>query len=467
MENPAPPTPVAVQRATARDFFAVVFRRRWIILGLFVVSTITVVAVALLTPRKYVSSGEVLVRRGEQLSILIPERRVMNEWEIELGSEIQTVKSWPVLQAAQQILDEEGRKSGRIELDEKQVEADVTGKSNVLSISYVDRDPRVAQRVCDAVLRAYIDFRQRAQLNYPRRFFSAEITQATQELDRWTTARRDYLNQTGMVYLPEQRQSFISLHGQLEERRADAVAELEAATAQERFVVDLSAQPDADVPTVGQLGQTATTVLDIKRRVLDQQARIAALREHYQDDAPIVLNARVTLDTLRAILDREVESHVGAARTRVEVARARLAAANHDMAALEAKMRAMPDQEARIADLDQEVNSWRNRLNDLLKSSDQARVNENTVPLFSVFLLRPAGIAKPTNALDYVRLGLAPAFSLVVGVGLAFFVDGIDLTVRTSGQAEDEVQLPVLAAISERKRREPDDSDELSEKVPA
>jgi capsular polysaccharide biosynthesis protein len=51
-----------------------------------------------------------------------------------------------------------------------------------------------------------------------------------------------------------------------------------------------------------------------------------------------------------------------------------------------------------------------------------------------------------------VRLGLAPAFSLVVGVGLAFFVDGLDLTIRTSPQAEEEVRLPVLAAIRERKR---------------
>jgi capsular polysaccharide biosynthesis protein len=56
------------------------------------------------------------------------------------------------------------------------------------------------------------------------------------------------------------------------------------------------------------------------------------------------------------------------------------------------------------------------------------------------------------NKLDYVRLGLAPAFSLVVGVGLAFFIDGLDLTVHTSGQAEEEVRVPVLAAITERRR---------------
>ena len=72
--------------------------------------------------------------------------------------------------------------------------------------------------------------------------------------------------------------------------------------------------------------------------------------------------------------------------------------------------------------------------------------------MISVYLLNPASTARRVNTQDYVRLGLAPAFSLVVGVGLAFFMDGLDLTVHTSSQAEEEVRLPVFAAITERKR---------------
>jgi capsular polysaccharide biosynthesis protein len=67
-------------------------------------------------------------------------------------------------------------------------------------------------------------------------------------------------------------------------------------------------------------------------------------------------------------------------------------------------------------------------------------------------MLNPASPARQENTQDYVRIALAPAFALVVGIGLAFFVDGLDLTVRTSPQAEEEVRLPVLAAIRERKR---------------
>ena len=43
----------------------------------------------------------------------------------------------------------------------------------------------------------------------------------------------------------------------------------------------------------------------------------------------------------------------------------------------------------------------------------------------------------------------------VIGIvlAIAFFVDGLDLTVRTANQAEDYLDLPVLASMSERRRR--------------
>jgi len=70
-----------------------------------------------------------------------------------------------------------------------------------------------------------------------------------------------------------------------------------------------------------------------------------------------------------------------------------------------------------------------------------------------VVLLAPAGVATPSNQLDIVRLLLAPAFSLLVGIAIAFFIDGLDLTVRTANQAEEYLDLPVLASLSERRRR--------------
>lgn len=449
MSDPTPTT--APQRATAREFLAVLFRRRWIIIGLFAVTFGTVLAVVATTPLVYISSGAVLVRRGEQTSAMEPLRQVPNDWEIELGSEVQTAKSWPVLQLAQKFLDGEAG-APRVRVVEDRVDAEVTGKTNVLAIAYVDRDPRVAERVCDALLRAYIQFRQGSQLTYPKPFFDAEIRQADRQLETWMERRRTFANRTGIVDIAHQRSDLLFLRTQLLARRADAASALATAQSQLRAMAALERDPDVDMPTLVQVVGNEQSIYKIKDAITDQQARIAQLRGSYRDDAPGIADAQVTLDTLRAMLRREVAARMVVARSRVEVLRASVAAEDREIAAVDQRLTAMPDHERQVSEMDNQINVWRQRYLDLTKSSDQARINENTTPLISVFLLNPASPARPQNSRDYVRLGLAPAFSLVIGIGLAFFVDGLDLTVHTAGQAEEETRLPVLAAIPERRR---------------
>lgn len=452
MTSETPQTSPGTQRATAREFLAVIFRRRWIIVGLFAATLGTVLFLSLSTPLTYISLGQVLVRRGEQKSVMQPVFQVTNEWEIDLGSEVSTAKSGVVMQLAQKILDRERAGRPALRLQEGGIGVEVTGKTNVLAISYTDRDPRLAERACDALLRAYLEFRQGEALVYPKRFFDEEITKTGTELERWMQKRREFSHQTGIVDLSVQRSSLIGLRSNLEQRRAEASVVLEEAKVQYGLMGRLQQNPEVDLPSMLQAIPDGTIEL-AKRSVMEQQGRLTRLRERYQDDSPEVVNAQTTLDSLRAMLQREAAARYAIARSRVEVARAKLDAVDREIADASGQLAQMGSLEAQSADIDNQIGTLRTRYTDLAKSSSQALVSENTGPLISVLLLDPAGPARPSNAHDYVRLGLAPAFSLVVGIGLAFFVDGLDLTVHTSGHAEEETRLPVLAAVSERKRR--------------
>jgi polysaccharide biosynthesis transport protein len=441
------------QRATAREFLSVIFRRRWIILGLFAVTLGTVLVMMLATPASYVSVGQVLVRRGEQQSSLLPYRQVPNEWEIELGSEVQAVRGRVVLQGAQKILDQEHRGQPTPKLREDQVGVEVTGKTNVLAIAYSDGDPRVAELGCDALLRAYIAYRQGSVLTYPQRFFDTEISKAETELGDWMAKRREFATRTGIVDLATQRTNYIGLRANLSQRRAEEEASLAEAVAQFRLMSESRRADSTDVPSLLMRSANDGTIDEVTKLVIQQETRLAKAREQYQDDSPEVVNAGAVLDSLRRRLQRELDDRYAVARSRVAVQQSKVDAITRELAGVDAKLAMMGDVESQSEEMDHQISTWQERYTDLAKSSDQARVNQNTVPTISVVLLNPASPARPENARDYVRLGLAPAFSLVVGVGLAFFVDGLDLTVHTPSQAEEETHLPVLAAISERRRR--------------
>ncbi|NOT34234.1 MAG: hypothetical protein HOP12_08710 [Candidatus Eisenbacteria bacterium] len=447
------PAAGVARSATAREFLAVVFRRKWIIIGLFVVASVTVLSVAFTTRTSYQSFGEVLIKRGEQESLLQPNRR-MSGWEEELASEIEVVRSAPVQMRAQQLLDQQASEGlPRIDLGSGSVGAEVKGESNVILIGYVHSDPKIAERACNAVVTAYVEHRLKTlNLAYPKEFFDAEVKKVTEDLDRYETLRRNFARGSDAYAIEDQTRNLVSSLLSMRQRRTEIDADLRSARSNLEQIEKFASQPDLDSPTMGQ-GANEQVLVDLKLRVLGQETRLAQLRERYREDSPEIVNGVATLETLRGFLQREVQSRVEVSRGQVRSVESRLKPLDDEIARVETSLASMPSKEMTLSEIDREVGVLKDRYRDLVNRSDQARITEQTTPMINVLVLHPPGPARPTNARDYVRLALAPAFSLLVGIGLAFFADGLDPRVRTPGDLESTLQLPVLASVTERRRR--------------
>jgi uncharacterized protein involved in exopolysaccharide biosynthesis len=453
--HPEPQTTGTTGQATAREFLSILFRRKAVILGLFVVTTTTVMILSFTTRTEYISSGRVLIKRGEKESALSPNRRSTGDWEEEMGSEVEVVKSASVLDRARALLAEEaGAGRAAVPLNANSVDVEVRGRTNVVGIGYVDADPLVARLACDAVVRAYVEYRQNDfSLAVPKDFFEGEIRRVQAEMDHWTTIRSRYAERSNVVDLAMQRNADIARLSMLRQRLNDVEADLAEADMAWQKLGELRGTDNIDQPSFSALFGNETALMEFKRRVVDQEFQVASLREKLREDSPQLVAATVTLDTLRNLLRREVQSRIGVAQARVEILRARRAVILKDTDELEASLALMPDKEMSIVEMDRRIGVLKERYKELSESSDKVRITQNTSPSRNVVLLDRASKAVPRNTRDYVRLALAPAFSIVVGIGLAFFLDGLDLTVRTARQAEEAVELPVLASLTERRRK--------------
>jgi uncharacterized protein involved in exopolysaccharide biosynthesis len=458
--NQQPPPgaqPTFSRQATAREFLAVLFRRKWIILGLFLITTATVVTVAVMTPAFFISSGRLLIKRGERQSVLRPDRQIFSDWEQELGSEMQILKSAPVVKRARELLLVESEKEHRsMMLDPASIDVEVMGKSNVMAVGYTAPDPVVAQAACRAVMDAYMEYR-RNKLNgeQPREFFEKQIADLDARIEARLEERRRYTEATGIAIPLQQTQSWLGQETLLEQRRTDVSTDLAAAQSVEEAMKKMLSDQDIDLPTFDGANQftNESALIALKNRVVEQQARIAQLTETLRDDAPEVVAARQTLETLQALLHKEVEARVRLAGSRTTQLKSRLAVIEQELADIHRQLVTAPEDLKKMDEVENDLSSLRSRLKDLTDSRDQAMITANTSQDVNVVLLAPAGVATPGNQLDIVRLLLAPAFSLLVGIAIAFFIDGLDLTVRTANQAEEYLDLPVLASLSERRRR--------------
>jgi len=445
------------RQATAREFLAVLFRRKWIILGLFLITTATAVTVAVMTPAYFISSGRILVKRGERQSVLRPERVIFNDWEQELGSEMQILKSVPVVKRAREMMLVESKKAHRtLTLDPASIDLEVMGKSDVIAVGYTALDPVLAQTACQVVMDAYMEYRRNKLAGeQPREFFQQQIADIEKRIAARLEERRRYTEATGVAIPMQQAENWLAQESILQQRRTDVATDLAAAESVEGAMQKMLTDQDIDLPTWDGVNQftNETALITLKNRVVEQQTRIAQLTETLRDDSPEVVAARQTLETMEGLLRKEVEARVRLAGSRAAQLRSRLAVVDEEIAAIHRHLVTTPDDLKKMDEIDNDLTAMRASLKDLTDSRDQALITANTSQDVNVVMLAPAGVATPSNQLDVVRLLLAPAFSLLVGIAIAFFIDGLDLTVRTANQAEEYLDLPVLASLSERRRR--------------
>jgi uncharacterized protein involved in exopolysaccharide biosynthesis len=330
------------------------------------------------------------------------------------------------------------------------------GKSNVIAVGYVSLVPEKAQIVCRAVMEAYVEYRSSRMTNdRPEQYLAQEITELQNKIDAKLVDRRRYTEQTGVAAPLQQTTSWMAQISSLQQRRSELSADLAAAQSLEEAMRRMQNDPDIDLPTFDGVNQftNETALVQLKTKVLEQQTRIALLAETLRDDAPEMVGARQTLETLMGLLHREVDARVRLASSRSQQIASRVGSIDKEIASIRAQLDAAPQDLQRMEEIDGELVALRRRLSEVTDARDQAAITANTMADVNVVVLAPAGAAKATNPLDVVRLLLAPAFSLLVGLAIAFFVDGLDLTVRTANQAEEYLDLPVLASMSERRRR--------------
>lgn len=452
-------TGAPARRISARDFAAVIFRRKWIILGVFVLTTAVTAAMILSQPVYYESTGKVLLKRGVKDNIFENYPRTLS-WEEDLASEIETAKSTTVIADAQRLLDGARREQGRARyvINADGVDAAVVGESNVLAISYSAREPAVCVEITNALLTAYTDHRRNAYtLEYPGEFFDTETQGVQEELDRLQGERRDLLARADLTDVATSDRGHL-LGRQQSAEGVISVVEQDVAEMREQlrqmhvYLTDPVNSPD--VPFASSTGSgNEVVIVDIKRELVKAQVRYSELSGIYRPEQPDVVRLREHIDGLRKLLDTEVRNRIRVAEMQLAVKEAELRQVKGDLAGAESRVRDLPVQEARLADLDRRLGALQKRYGHLIEKSELAKIQQATSPRWTVLLLSSASPPYAKNTKDYVRIALAPIFSLIVGLGLAFFIDSLDTSVKTPREAEEALELPILATLTERKKR--------------
>lgn len=514
-----------VPERSLRDLYYVLFRHRRKTLLFFAAVVVTVTAGTFLTPETYRSEAKLLVRLGRESVSLDPTAttgQVVNigqSRETEINSEMEILKS---RELAEKVVDSFGasvflkgtweepvtktpsataerlasrdaatavrtaatgtliattpaaRKDSPLDRDKavrtlmESLDVEKEKNSNVLSLSYEAKSPKLARAVVDTLIGFFQDKHIQAHRTVGSyQFFSEQTGQIKTSLAGAEDELRRLKNESGVASLEEQRRILVNRMGGLQREIEETEAALAASGARSKALrKNLAGLPRNQV-TESTSGHPNYAADGMRQKIYDLQLKEQDLLSKYSPENPLVLEVRRQITEAQAVLGKEertrtqVTKGLNASYEKIQLdmmiergvsssLQAKAGALRSQLAAAGEEMKKLNDTEIRIAALTREVEVQNENYRKYVEKLEQARIDQalETDKISNISIVQPATYPlKPIRPRKRLNLALGLLMGLFGGLGLAFASEYMDHTLKKPEDVEERLQLMPLAAI--------------------
>lgn len=441
------------KESTVKDFLEVIFRRKWMIIGVVLVSTAAVFLLNMREPAVYESAGRLLVQRGEATGAYSTHIRTLS-WEEEMASQIEMIKSEIVSGKAQEIVSRyfpDGFETAE-RLNEWRIDAGVVGTSNVLWIAYTSSDPVFCKAAANAVINSYkeyyLDVRTPPEMED---FFSGEMSSLQGEIAHLRERKTKLETESGIIDMEQQERAtldrMVRYQVELDEVQNDISEKDEIRRKLEDFrSLDIDEQA-ALSNTLQREGSKQTAIERYTEKLMDLRLRESELSVKYTDAHRDLKQVRKQIEDLYFYLDKEIRSFTTVNNANIDLLRIKEGSLIAQIETLEKSKGALSQIETELHSINVALLRAEDQYSELSQQHMSVRLTKASNPEWNITILSPATPAYQKKTRDYVRMALGPMFSLIVALGFAFFIDNLDHSIKNVAEAEETLGCQVLASF--------------------
>lgn len=418
-----------------------VLRARWLVVVSALALTVAMaVIISLVLPKKYTSTASVIVDNrspdpmsgmlmpgamlpgymATQIDVLTSER-VTNDviQQLRLGGNAALREQWQ-----EDTLGEGDFNAWLSDLLLKNLDVKPSKESSVINVSYTATDPRFAAAMVNAFVQGYINTTLELRVEPAKMFtrlFDEQTEQARQRIEAAQTKLSEFQRKNNLLATDERLDVETA---RLNELSAQLVA-LQSLTAE---AMSRNAQATNNSPEV-----LANAVVSALRAELSrEEARMKELNARLGRAHPQVLELQANINELKARIDLESQNVRSSVNISSEVSKQR---ENQVRASLEAqrekvlKLKALRDQAAVLSrDVEGAQRAFDGIQNRFNQTALESQSNQTNVSL----LKRGTPSAKPSSPNMVLNTVLAVFIGLLIGVGVAMWMELIDRRVRST-----------------------------------
>lgn len=452
------------------------------------------VGVVLMMPDYYQASARVFVDTQSILRPLMTGIAVQPNIEQQVSMLSRTLINRPTVERLVRIADLDLNSRSRASTDEvvdavtKAISIQSTGRDNLYTLSYRDKNPEKAQRVVQALLTIFVESSlgaTRQDSDSARRFldeqiksYETKLAEAEGRLKAFKLRNIELQSQNGL----DSAGRAAEIDNLLSQARLDLREAESARAAANRQLEQLRAQNGAS--RGGAAVDVQTPELDA--RIYTQKRNLDTLLQRYTDEHPDVVRARSLIEELESQKRREIEelrrkgspvartvetnpavlelSRIySAAEVQVASLRARVVEYETRSRRAHEQLKVAPQLEAELAQLNRDYQVNQKNYADLVARRESALISgklENTSNVAEFRVIDPPRvIPKPVAPNRVLLMPVSLLVSIGAGLGMAFLMSQIRPVFFDGAALRQATNLPLLGVVGlisndEMRRRE-------------
>ncbi len=323
-------------------------------------------------------------------------------------------------------------------------------QSRLVDVTFQWREPELAARVVDYLVDEYIKEYRRRKMGVTLGGVQALRTKQEDLLPKVEAKGnelQEFMVKHNMVSLEKTQNIIVDRLKELNETLGEIQSrKVEAAS----IVANIQEALDAGV-SLDDLPEVAgdETISNLKREYIRLKQELAGLSNRFGDNHPEVMSTRTSMETVADKLYEELHGIMASQQSKLSRLESQEQTLEEQLA----------DQEKKVMRFNKLSIQYRNlksdyeRHNRTYKTISQ-RIEEIEISMAAgsndenIFVINPASVptspAKPNKRLIVAGAGV---FGLALGLGLCFFVDYLDTTIKTKQDVEQHLATPVLGFI--------------------
>ena len=442
------------------QFLLILNARKWIILGVLLLTVAVTTAVSLWLPKEYTAATTLIVDSKSKdpfTGQLLPSQMFPGY----MATQIDVIKSQNVAAKVVRdlkLVDAPGTREQFIEATKgegdinqwlgdlllQKLDVEPSRESSVINIAFTATDPRFAAAMANAFAKTYIETSLELRLvplKQTAAWFDQQIVQLREKLDQAQQNLNAYQREKGIVESEERLD--------VETRRMADLAGQMVAAQSASYDASSRTRDSASLPEV----INNPVVQGLKAQVAQGEGKLAELANRVGANHPDFIRLQAEVNSYKAKLANELNTATRGVGATAGAARQRFNELSAAFERQKAKVLELKQQREEGTLLARDLENAQRIYDSALQRYGQSRMEAQSTQT-DVAVLNPAvPPTKHSKPRVFLNILLSVFLGSLLGVGTGFLVELLDRRVRSGQDIAAGLEIPVLAEVTKKGRR--------------